>query len=130
MGSLPYRALRAESQPRPYEGIGVSSAYDWMQHAKCVVERIDPRIFDGFQQHAYGPTDYSQAKAICASCPVRRECLANAVENDEIACVRGGLEPDEYKLLKPDPRRSQYARVKRPGERGYGQGRRKHLVAV
>jgi WhiB family redox-sensing transcriptional regulator len=36
-----------------------------------------------------------QAKAICAQCPVRAECLASAKAREDQWAIAGGLTPDE-----------------------------------
>ncbi len=41
----------------------------------------------------------SRAKAVCASCPVREQCLQHAVENDERYGIWGGLTDRERRLL-------------------------------
>lgn len=38
---------------------------------------------------------YTQARRICAVCPVRAECLADAVATDDAYGMRGGLTPFE-----------------------------------
>jgi len=40
------------------------------------------------------------AKAICARCPVRMRCLAEALDNGETYGVWGGLTPEERRQLK------------------------------
>lgn len=82
---------------------------EWRDHARCHVEKVDPRLFDGVQKSKFGPIDYSEAKAFCGACPVRLFCLEDAITRDETECVRGGLEPDEYRLLKPDTRKREIA---------------------
>lgn len=89
---------------------------EWKTQAKCYVEKIDPSVFDGVKVTA-NRIDYSEAKAICAQCPVRDLCLADAIQNEESDCVRGGMTPDEYRALMDRPGR--LVRRKRPGERGY-----------
>jgi WhiB family redox-sensing transcriptional regulator len=74
---------------------------EWMSKAKCV--GIDPNIFDGLQKSKYSPIDYSEAIAVCSTCPVRLFCLEDAIMHDETACVRGGMTPDEYQEMKADP---------------------------
>jgi WhiB family redox-sensing transcriptional regulator len=63
---------------------------DWRQDAAC--REAAPELFF---------TDNSdEAKAICADCPVRAECLSWALENTEFG-VWGGLGEDERQAQKP-----------------------------
>lgn len=39
---------------------------------------------------AESPNDLEQAKALCAGCPIRRECLESALEREEPWGVWGG----------------------------------------
>ena len=39
---------------------------------------------------AEAPADLEQAKALCMDCPIRRECLASALEREEPWGVWGG----------------------------------------
>lgn len=53
-----------------------------------------------------GPTAESrEAKAICATCPVRRECLARAVELGLRYGIFGGLTEIERRGLRPGTKR-------------------------
>jgi WhiB family transcriptional regulator, redox-sensing transcriptional regulator len=56
----------------------------WTEHALCT--RTDPELF--FPPKGNPGTE---AKQICASCPVRGECLAYAIEADEEFGIWGGL---------------------------------------
>ncbi len=42
------------------------------------------------------------AKAQCFGCPVRAECLAYALDQNEVFGVWGGTDPDERKQLRED----------------------------
>lgn len=46
------------------------------------------------------------AKSICAQCPVRPECLGEAVDRGERFGIWGGLTPEELRLLRRRKRRS------------------------
>lgn len=41
----------------------------------------------------------AEAKSICATCPVRDDCLAEAMRNREKVGVWGGLNPEERREL-------------------------------
>ena len=41
-----------------------------------------------------------RAKSVCASCPVRDECLEHAIDVDERYGIWGGLNQDERRLLR------------------------------
>lgn len=67
----------------------------WAQQAACATREVDPTLFDA-------PSDddgltrpertmrQQAAAAVCARCPVRAECLADADENG-LTGVRGGF---------------------------------------
>lgn len=40
-----------------------------------------------------------EAKAVCATCPVRPECLQDALDRKETSGIWGGLDPSERELL-------------------------------
>ena len=66
----------------------------WRQYARCL--GADPELF-------YPPPDSDDgsepAKAICAVCPVRIECLEYAVRIHEPHGVWGGLNEAERRML-------------------------------
>lgn len=75
-------------------------AVDWRVRAEC--RAVDPDTF--FPASDRGP-EVAQAKAVCAGCPVRRECLDEALRRipDGIA---GGLTAAERRtLLRGRPQR-------------------------
>lgn len=65
----------------------------WMLEAKCL--DADPEAF--FPEKG-GST--REAKRICATCPVRSECLDHALENDERFGIWGGLSERERRRAK------------------------------
>ncbi|GAA4630542.1 WhiB family transcriptional regulator [Actinoallomurus vinaceus] len=75
----------------------------WTDLAAC--RGIDPELF--FPVSAAGPAldQVSEAKRVCASCPVVSDCLAWALRAGESVGVWGGTTPDErrYLRLKPLP---------------------------
>lgn len=71
---------------------------DWMTEAACI--GVDP---DAFYQQAKGrkPADWTEARKVCASCPVRAACLADAIETRDQHAFLGGLTPEERRPLLP-----------------------------
>ena len=65
----------------------------WSARGLCIGE--DPEIF-------FPPSDKlaAEARTICGSCPVRRQCLAYAVTADEPFGIWGGLDPEERRSLR------------------------------
>jgi WhiB family transcriptional regulator, redox-sensing transcriptional regulator len=69
---------------------------DWWRWAAC--RDADPELF--FPVTAQGPAreDISRAKAVCADCGVRRQCLAFALATHQLHGVWGGTTEDERRL--------------------------------
>lgn len=63
---------------------------------------------DGTIWEAYGDTSsfYDEARAICSTCPVRLECLEDAMETKERFGMRGGLTPIERRRIERKERRA------------------------
>ena len=74
---------------------------DWRHRARC--RDVDPELF--FPVGTTGPAEaqVQSAKAICALCPVREECLQWALDTAQDAGVWGGLSEEERRRC---PRRS------------------------
>jgi WhiB family redox-sensing transcriptional regulator len=71
----------------------------WRQHAAC--RGADPDIFyPGSDEEA------EEAKAICATCPVRQACLEYALANRERDGVWGGATERERRRLIRQRRKS------------------------
>lgn len=70
----------------------------------------------------FDPARETQAKALCATCTVRAECLAFALGNDERDGVWGGLTENERRRERDNRRRAQcgtasgYRRHRHDGE--------------
>ncbi|MER5884546.1 WhiB family transcriptional regulator [Streptomyces sp. NPDC001941] len=66
---------------------------DWSQRAACL--EVDPELF--FPVGSKGPAlrQEAEAKAVCDRCPVRRQCLAYALDAGQLAGVWGGTNEDE-----------------------------------
>lgn len=65
----------------------------WREEARCA--EVDPDLF--FPEPGQSP---NAAKQVCADCPVRTECLTDALAHRDIAFgVRGGLTPTQRREL-------------------------------
>lgn len=72
---------------------------DWELYGACV--DVDPEDFyvpDGLRGAARQPY-IDRAKAVCARCPVRAQCRADALKRGEQHGVWGGLSEDERRKL-------------------------------
>lgn len=69
---------------------------DWWRWAAC--RESDPELF--FPVTAHGPAreDIARAKAVCAGCRVRRQCLQFALSTHQLHGVWGGTTEEERQL--------------------------------
>src|SRR5690606_22704973 len=82
--------------PRPEELVVVTALVDdmdWAQHAACrgLTHLFFPDVGDA--------RTGSAAKAVCAGCPVRWDCLAFALDNHEGIGIWGGFNSRERRIL-------------------------------
>lgn len=81
---------------RPWSSlIPAEALWSWQLRARCRNE--DPAVFftkEGERGVAVRRRQ-QRAKAICAQCPVMRECLAHSLQHDEQFGIWGGLSEDE-----------------------------------
>jgi len=78
---------------------------DWMASAKCQGVPLDV-MFPNCRGHG-SETAVAHAKAVCAGCPVRRECLEYALSFsgfEDMVGVFGGLTPGERRRLRRERR--------------------------
>ena len=72
----------------------------WQDSALCAQSDPDawyPSAETDEQKTGVGP---AKVKALCDICPVRAECLAAALENDEQHGIWGGTTPQERRKMK------------------------------
>jgi WhiB family redox-sensing transcriptional regulator len=72
------------------DGNGVGS---WRVHAAC--RGVDPDLFFPARGEMTAP-----AKAVCSSCPVRSECLTDALEQREKFGIWGGRSERERRQIR------------------------------
>jgi WhiB family transcriptional regulator, redox-sensing transcriptional regulator len=72
---------------------------DWMVSSAC--RGADPRLFfPDPDEHGYARAGLTaRAKAICAHCPVRGECLAYALATRQKHGVWGGTTEQERRMM-------------------------------
>jgi WhiB family transcriptional regulator, redox-sensing transcriptional regulator len=70
----------------------VTSGY-WRSAAACL--SADPELFFPISHSGPALEQVADAKAICAACPVRRECLAFALQTEQTHGIWGGLTEQE-----------------------------------
>ena len=69
---------------------------EWAAAATCKQSRPDELFVRGAEQH--------KAKVVCAGCPVRAECLAEALDNRSVWGVWGGMtERERGAVLRTRP---------------------------
>jgi WhiB family transcriptional regulator, redox-sensing transcriptional regulator len=84
--------------PRPPGGQRITIPdRDWRKLAAC--RNADPELF--FPVSSSGPSldQVTQAKAICAGCPVRQQCLAFALDTRQDHGVWGGMSEEDRRPL-------------------------------
>lgn len=76
--------------------LGDPDGFAWHDRAACGPELA--HLFsepEGDERPEAREKRVASARRTCASCPVRRECLADAVDTDDRVTVRAGLTPAE-----------------------------------
>lgn len=69
--------------------------FSWMERAKC--KGADADLF--FADTSVN-TKYAEAKRICAACPVYKQCMKFAIDNDIKYGIWGGLTPGQRARTK------------------------------
>lgn len=64
---------------------------DWRQLALCATSAID--------FHSEDPEEIAEALDLCAQCPVRKECLQTALDNQDRFGVWGGTDEETRRLV-------------------------------
>src|SRR5919204_668522 len=75
------------------DGAGMGWVTDWSAQAACRTTDPDELFVQGAAQN--------RAKAVCTGCPVRTECLADALDNRVEFGVWGGMTERERRALGP-----------------------------
>ena len=78
---------------------GQAARVDWWRYAAC--RDADPEIFFPVSSVGPGHGEVARAKAICARCPVRRQCLQFALATRQAHGIWGGTTEEERRLCMP-----------------------------
>src|ERR1700704_3960438 len=94
---------------------------DWGGSAACL--EADPELFFPVAAHGPGARELARAKAVCAACRVRRQCLQYALATHQLHGVWGGTSEAERRLQpRGDGEPGRPARAE-PGGRNGARGR-------
>lgn len=74
---------------------------DWLDRAACRDQ--NPELFFPVSEVGPGAEQIARAKAVCAQCPVRDECLSYAIDNRLDHGVFGGMTPGERRKTARRP---------------------------
>jgi WhiB family redox-sensing transcriptional regulator len=90
--------------------MGPAATANWRAAGACL--HADPEIF--FPISTAGPAlaQVAQAKAVCARCPVRRQCLEFARAHEPVFGIWGGTTLEERQRIRRRERRAARARVR------------------
>jgi WhiB family redox-sensing transcriptional regulator len=78
--------------------VGKADPASWESRAACL--HCDPDLFFPIAPSGPALRQVAQAKAICARCPVCRECLQFALTTHQVHGVWGGTSEEERQLLQ------------------------------
>jgi WhiB family transcriptional regulator, redox-sensing transcriptional regulator len=98
---------------------------EWWSLAAC--QHADPDLFFPVSGTGPGRAQIVGAKAVCARCPVRSDCLHYALAADPVQGVWGGTSEEERRLLR---QRQAKARVRAARRRGVTTPARKSGVTI
>jgi WhiB family transcriptional regulator, redox-sensing transcriptional regulator len=76
----------------------IETRADWWSLGACL--SADPELFFPVSESGRSRLQLSAAKAICARCQVRRQCLRYALAAGPLHGVWGGTGEDERRLLR------------------------------
>jgi WhiB family transcriptional regulator, redox-sensing transcriptional regulator len=90
--------------------IATGRAGNWRSAGACM--HADPDLFFPISMTGRAAAQIAAAKAICAGCPVRRECLDYAQANEPIYGIWGGTTADDRQRARRREQRAARARAR------------------
>jgi WhiB family transcriptional regulator, redox-sensing transcriptional regulator len=73
------------------------ASINWRESAAC--RSAEPELFFPVSSQGHSTTQTERAKAVCAGCPVRRECLQFALATRQSHGVWGGMSEGERRTV-------------------------------
>jgi len=86
------------------------AAADWREASAC--QRADPDLFFPIAMTGHGQEQIAKAKAICARCSVRQECLEFAQAHDPLHGIWGGTTPEDRQRARRRAQRAARTRTR------------------
>lgn len=74
----------------------------------CAAKGVDPNLWFGDStddEEKYDNEDAAKAVALCQTCPIRNQCLQDAISTNEYWGVRGATTPAQRDRLRQQGRR-------------------------
>jgi len=88
---------------------------EWWSLAAC--RHVNPDLFFPASVTGPGRAQAAGAKAVCARCPVRRDCLRYALAAGSVQGVWGGMSEEERRLLRQREAKARVRAARRLGRR-------------
>ncbi len=83
------------------QATGYDRGADWRESAEC--RDVGPSVFEPDDTHTPAADEWVHPRTICAACPVRRECLDDALALESRGAarfgMRGGATPEERQSI-------------------------------
>jgi WhiB family transcriptional regulator, redox-sensing transcriptional regulator len=76
----------------------ILTRYDWRAEGACL--SADPDLFFPISATGSSGSQIAQAKAVCAACTVRQECMGFALDHSDVQGIWGGTTDDERRKLR------------------------------
>jgi WhiB family transcriptional regulator, redox-sensing transcriptional regulator len=89
----------------------IMTARNWRSGGACL--SADPDLFFPISTTGPAVSQIAQAKAICAACRVRSECLEFALSHDQVYGIWGGTTPEDRQRRRRRQRRAAASAAKR-----------------
>jgi WhiB family transcriptional regulator, redox-sensing transcriptional regulator len=83
--------------------VATKAISSWWDLAAC--RSADPELFFPISITGAGRAEVTRAKALCARCPIREQCLDYALDSHQVYGVWGGTSEEERRVIAGRRRR-------------------------